>query len=72
MIDLDTQCRMKAAGYDVHTRSSHVGIRYDYTAPWKGQMNSRIIETPSLAWEEAYAEYISDLEKAQRLVKASK
>lgn len=59
---------MQRAGWSVHQRHSHVGMRWDFSAPGKGPMDSRIIETEAKAWAEAEAHFAEAVNRAQQLL----
>lgn len=59
---------MKRAGWTVHQRSSHMGPRWDFSSPFRGAMDSRILETEEKAWAEAEADFDLQVGRARDLV----
>lgn len=59
---------MKTAGYRVHQRRSHMGIRWDFSAPGRGPMDARIFNSEEAAWRECQQHFELDVARAKLLL----
>jgi hypothetical protein len=68
IISMTKQEQMAALGIAVHTRLSHVGARWDFSAPGKGPMDANIFSSPEAAQREAEAHFDRLVALSRRVV----